>query len=109
MLDLLQMQSNSSALIENNLLTENNVSKAVYILSSMSTIQLQNVTFTRNNLMQDLLYMQSNSSAIIENNLLTENKVSRAVYILSSMSTIQLQNVSFTQKQLDARHLPETT
>ena len=99
-LDALYMQSNSSAIIENNLLTENKVSRAVYILSSMSTIQLQNVSFTRNNLMLDLLQMQSNSSALIENNLLTENNVSKAVYILSSMSTIQLQNVTFTQNNL---------
>ena len=94
------MRSNSSAIVESNKLTENHVTRAVYILSSMSTIQLRNVTFTRNTLMQDLLLMQSNSSAIVKSNKLTENNVSRVVYILFNMSTIQLRNVTFTRNTL---------
>ena len=100
MTDLLSMKSNSSAIIENNILTENNVNQSVYGLSSMSTIQLHHVTFTRNKLMKYLLYMESNSSAIIENNIFTENNVTQSVYGLSSMSTIQLHHVTFTRNKL---------
>ena len=83
MQDLLQMESNSNAIIENNILTENIVSRVVYLLVRKSTIQLQNVKFTRNKLMRDLLQVESNSNAFIENNVLTENTVSGAVYCFS--------------------------
>ena len=94
------MHSNSIAIIENNILTENNMSRMVYLVYSMSKILLHIVTFTRNYLMQDLLQMQSNSTAIIENNILTVNSVSRIVYFLYSMSKIQLHNITFTRNYI---------
>ena len=97
---LLVMHSTSTAIIKNNILTENNVSRMVYSLSRMSSIELHNVTFTRNKLLQDLLQMQATSTAIIKNNILTENNVSRIVYSLYNMSTIQLHNVTFTRRNL---------
>ena len=66
MQDLLEMQSNSSAIIENSIVTEKDVLRIMYLLVNMSRIQLRNVTFTQNKLMQVLLQMESNSSAIIE-------------------------------------------
>ena len=94
------MESNSSAIIENSIVTENNVSTTMYFLLSMSRIQLHNVTFTRNKLMNDLLAIVSNSSAIIENRIVTENYISRIIYFLLSMNRIQLRNVTFTRNRL---------
>ena len=87
------MRSNSSAIIQNNTLTENNVSLDVYLIMT-STIQLNDVAFIRNNFKQTLLVMESNSSAIIQNNTLTENNVSFWVYLLRT-SNIQLNDVAF--------------
>ena len=72
----------------------------MYFLVSMSKIQLRNVTFTRNKLINDLLAIQSNSSAIIENSIVTENRVSTTMYFLLRMSTIELRNVTFTGNKL---------
>ena len=93
------MQSRSSAIVENNTITENNMSRRVYLLFSMSNIQLNHVIFTRNN-MRDLLNMQSHSSAIIQNNILIENNFSRIAYLLFSMSNIQLNNAVFTRNNM---------
>ena len=82
------MISNSNAIIENSIVTENNVSTTMYFLLSMSRILPRNVTFTRNKVMRDLLEMQSNSSAIIENSIVTENYVSELMYFLFNMSRI---------------------
>ena len=98
--EMLHLTSDSSAIIQNNTFTKNNVSKAVFSLFGGSKIQLNYIVFTRNKLMEDLLYMGSNSSAIIKKNILTENTVSRALYILFNVSTIQLHNVMFTQNKL---------
>ena len=57
MQDFLQIESNSSAIIENRIVTENNVSKTMYFLLSRSRNQLRNVTFTRNKVIQDFLEM----------------------------------------------------
>ena len=97
---MLHVTSGSNAIIQNNTLTNNNVSKAVFNLFGKSRIQLNDIVFTRNKLMQPLLYMESNSRAIIKNKILTENIVSRAVYIFSDVSTIQLLNVTFTRNKL---------
>ena len=50
----------------------------------MSSIQLHNITFTRNNLMQYLLYMESNSSAIVNNNAIVGNNMDVGVFVESS-------------------------
>ena len=100
-----QISSNSSAIMQNNTLTENNVSLSVYGVFSNSTIQLNNAGFTRNNIMRELLHMSSNCNAIIQNNTLTENLVSWEVYYLSKESAIQLNNVGFTRNRLMTRLL----
>ena len=97
---LLLMESNSEAIIQNNTLTENNVSYTVYDLSNASTIQLNNIAFIRNRMMGNLLYLESYSKAIIQNNTLTENNVSYAVYGLLNASTIQLNNIAFIRNRL---------
>ena len=101
MQDMLYLTTGSSAIIQNNTLTENNISKAMYNLFGMSKIQLNNAVFTRNNLMRALLEIQSDSSAIIQNNMLTENNVPRVVYLLSNRSNIQLNNIAFTQNNFE--------
>ena len=97
--DMLYLASSSTTTIQNNTLTENIVSKAVYNISGMSKIQLNNAVFTQNN-MRDLLEMQSHSSAIIQNNTFIENNMSRIVYLLFSMSNIHLNNVVFTRNNM---------
>ena len=89
--DFLRMTSNSSAITQNNTLIENYVLWKIYGLRN-STIQLNHVRFTRNNVMGDFLRMSSNSSAIIQSNTLIENNVSWKVYYLSETSAIQLNN-----------------
>ena len=59
---LLDMRSSSRIMTRNNSLTENNVSFAVYGFSEMGTFKLNNVTFTRNNLMNSLLHTALNTS-----------------------------------------------
>ena len=93
------MESNSSAIIQNNTHTENNVSFPVYYLSDGNTIHLNHVAFTRNKLMRNLLVMESNSSAIIQNNTLTENNVSFPVCYLNDGNTIHLNHVAFTRNK----------
>ena len=97
--DMLYLASGSTATIQNNTLTKNVVSKAVYKTLGMSKIQLNNVVFTQNNI-RYLLIMKSNSNAIIQNNTLTKNNISRIVYQLLRMSNIQLNNVVFTQNNI---------
>ena len=100
MQDMLHLTSRSSAILQNNTLTKNNVSKAVFNLFGKSRIQVNDIVLIRNKVMQDLLYIVSNSSAIIKNNILTENIISRAVYTAFTISTIQLHNVTFTRNKL---------
>ena len=45
MQDMLHLISGSSAIIQNNTFTKNNVSSAIYKLCSMSTIQLHSTAF----------------------------------------------------------------
>ena len=71
--ELLRIVSNSSAIIQSNTLIENNISWQVYHLSETSTIQLNNVSFTRNRLMENLLYMVLNCRAKLINNTLAGN------------------------------------
>ena len=97
---LLLMKSNSSVIIQNYTLAENNVLLAVYAVLRMSSIQLNNVTFTQNNFELALLYLSSNSSAITQNNTLTENSLSCYVYYLRMTSTIQLNDVAFTRNNI---------
>ena len=98
--NFLMMESNSSAIIQNNTLTENNVSFPVYYLYDRNNIHLNHVTFTRNKFLGNLLVMESNSSAIIQNNTHTENNVSFPVYYLSDGNTIHLNHVAFTRNKL---------
>ena len=106
----LTMTTNSSAIIQNNTLTENNfgLKDAIYGLRENSTIHLSNTVFIRNR-MGVLLYLQSGSSASIQNNTLTENNFGldsennlrvAGVYILYYHSTIQLNNVMFHRNRL---------
>ena len=84
---LLRIESNSSAIIHNNTLIENNVSGTVCYIQTSSTLQLNHVGFTRNKL-AGLLWIDSNSSVIIQNNALIENKFSWGVYFILTSSTI---------------------
>ena len=84
--DLLEIHPNSTAIIDHNILTENNVSRIVSLVSNISGIELRNITFTTKILMQSLLEIQANSIAIIENNILTENNVSRTIHSSESFS-----------------------
>ena len=70
---------------------------SVYALSGMSSIQLNDVAFSRNNFKGSLLAMRSNCSAIIQNNTLTRNNISWIFYCLYGMSTIQLNDMEFTR------------
>ena len=100
MQDLLQMQSTSIAIIKNNILTENNLSRFAYFLYKMSSIQLHNVTFTRRNFMSYLLYMESNSSAIVNNNTIVGNNIYVGIFAKNSnlgMDTVLLQNNVFAK------------
>ena len=78
--NLLFMTLNCNANIQNNTLTETHVSWVVYYLQRKTTIQLNNIVFTRNSLMARLLQLVSISTPVIQNNTLTENNVSSAVY-----------------------------
>ena len=98
--ELFYISSNSSAIIQNNTLLENDISWRVYDIRESSTIQLNHVVFTRNKLKRSLLFISSNSSAIIQNNTLLENNFSQAVYEIRKISTIQLINVAFIQNTL---------
>ena len=92
------MRSNSSAIIQNNTLTENNVSFSVYFLVT-STIQLNDVAFIRNNFKQTLLFMRSNSSGLVKNNTIIGNNMNGRVFDVqaSDLSTdgISLHNNTF--------------
>ena len=71
---LLDIESNSGAIIQNSIILENNLSYVLYNIWYSSTIQLNYVAFTRNKLL-----ILPNSKAIIQNNTLVENKFSRIV------------------------------
>lgn len=62
----------------------------------MSSIQLNDMTLTRNNVKRTFLCLSSNSSATFQNNTLTENNLGWVVYVYK-MSTIQLNGVTFTR------------
>ena len=96
---LVRISSNSSAIIQNNTVTENHFLGVVYGILKNSVIQLNNVTFTRNKLKTRLLILFSNSTAIIQNNTLMENYVVWTVYSLWN-STIQLNDVRFIRNKL---------
>ena len=65
-----------------------------------STIQLHNLTFIQNRLMENILLMKSSSKAIIQNNTLTENNASLPVYHVEERSSIQLNNAAFIRNRL---------
>ena len=77
---LLALLSNSSAIVQKNTLTENNVSGTVYDVYWMSTIQLKDVNFTRNNLKKYLLHLSLKSSATVKNNTITANSIYYGVF-----------------------------
>ena len=101
----LRMESNSYALIQNNILTENDDNYSipsftceVFSLSDSSAIQLSNVKIIRNTFRR-LLFIRYNSRAIIQNNTLTENNVTLGGYYLYMNCTIQLSNVKFIRNR----------
>ena len=66
----------------------------------MSRIQLHNITFTRNNLMQYLVCIGSNSSAIVNNMTILGNNVNGGVFAKSSnlgMNRVLLQSNTFAE------------
>ena len=102
---LLDVQSSSRAIIQNNTLTENKFSVAYRIMED-SSAQLNHVVFTRNTCWFRLLFIESNSSAIIQNNTLIENFVSlhlsffgtyREAYLIRKNSSIQLNHIVFSR------------
>ena len=98
--NLLYVKSNSSAIIENNTLTDNNASLPVYYVEGRSSIQLNNAAFIRNKLMGSLLVTWLYSRATIQNNTLTENDASFLLYYVKERSSIQLINTVFFQNRL---------
>ena len=58
------------------MITKSNVSSTVYHISGNSAIQLNNVAFIRNKLLDKFLRIKSHSTAMIQNNTLTENNIS---------------------------------
>ena len=95
---LLNINNKSSALIQNNILTENHDSWGTYDLYKNCAIQLINVKFIRNRFFQ-LLVIKNNSSALIQNNILTENHVLSEGYSLYENCAIQLINVKFIRNR----------
>ena len=95
---LLNINNKSSALIQYNTLTENNVSWTGYYLDENSAMQLINVKFIRNRF-KVLLNINNNSSALIQNNILTENHDSWGTYDLYKNCAIQLINVKFIRNR----------
>ena len=95
---MLIIDNNSSALIQNNTLTENHVSWGGYELVQNCAIKLSNVKFIRNRFASFLIIV-NNSSALIQNNTLTENNVSWGGYYLYKNCAIQLSNVKFIQNR----------
>ena len=87
MTNLLYVKSNSSALIENNTLTDNNASLSLYYVEEKSSIQLNDAVFIRNRLMGNLLIVTSSSSSIIENNTLTDSNASLPVYYVEERTS----------------------
>ena len=82
---------NSSAVIQNNTFTENNVSNVGFRLLENCSIRLNNVKFIRNRLHQ-LLDIDDNSSAIIHNNTLTKNSFKGNFLDMHGNSTARLIN-----------------
>ena len=82
---------NSSAIIQNNTFTENNVSNVGFRLLKNCSIRLSNVKFIQNRLHQ-LLDIDDNSSAIIQNNTLTKNSFKGNFLDLHGNSTARLIN-----------------
>ena len=69
---LVGMKWSCSTIIQNSAHTENNVGMAAYYLNMISTIQLKDVTFTRNIFWRKFLVIAAKSNAIIQNNILTK-------------------------------------
>ena len=96
----LNFNDKTQILFRRKRLTKSNVSSAIYDLSGNTTIQLNNIAFIRNKLMDTFLRIKSNSSAIIQNNTLTENNFSWIVFDIEDNSIMQLKNTIFTQNKL---------
>ena len=73
--NLLSLSSKSGTIIQNNTLTENNVSWDVYHVYKMSTVQLKNLKFTRNNFGESVLFLSSSSSATVRSNTVIANSI----------------------------------
>ena len=95
----LNFNDKTQILFRRKRLTKSNVSSAIYDLSGNTTIQLNNIAFIRNKLVDTFLRIKSNSSAIIQNNTLTENNFSRIVFDIEDNSIMQLKNTIFTQNK----------
>ena len=100
-LPLLLSLLSSNSIIQGKTRIKNNVSKAVYVITENSGIQLNHVAFTQNKFELFLFRLESNSSAIINNNKLIENNVSWVVYGVTKNSSIQLNHVAFTRNKLE--------
>ena len=84
MVPLLFVIFNSSAIIENNTLTENKGSILLYDVEERSSIQLINTVFIQNSLMQNLLYMKLNSHAKLINNTIIGNDRLNTIFFAKS-------------------------
>ena len=82
--DLVSIADNSTAIIQNNILTENYISSAVYYISSYSTIQLNDVEIIQNNLIKILLDMSHSSSAKFINNTIDGNNYVDRIFFADS-------------------------
>ena len=94
------MSLNSSAIIQSNTLTENNVSWPVFCVNKTDAIKLSNVVFTRNNFMMYMLCLSSHSSATIQDSTFIENNISWNVFSLKKASNIWMNSVVFIRNRL---------
>ena len=96
----LGIDSNCTAIIQNNTLIENNVSFEIHYIEDKSTIQLINVTFIGNAVLRNLLSMVSGSSVKLINNRMIGNNLDRICFSQSSylgIDTIFIKNNTFSQ------------
>ena len=96
----LYLALNSSAILQNSTLTENNLGVEGYQIREMSSIHLNDMIFTRNNVTRQFLDVTLNSSAILQNNTLTENSLGFEAYYLRTMSSIQLNDMTLTRNNV---------
>ena len=96
--NLLFILSNCSAIIQNNVVFENNLSIS-YTLFETSTIQLNGLAFIQNNVKENLLHVESYCSATVKNNMIIENNMYGQVFDVDA-SNLRIDTISFYNNTL---------